>query len=83
MGFKENEKDNSVYAKFKNGKFIFHIMCIDDILLTSSGVNLLLEKKFLPSSFNMNDLGEASLVLGIEIERDRRKWVLGLSQRHI
>ena len=24
FGFKENEKDNSVYAKFKNGKFIFH-----------------------------------------------------------
>jgi hypothetical protein len=30
LGFKENEKDNSVYAKFKNGKFIFHILCIDD-----------------------------------------------------
>jgi hypothetical protein len=30
----------------------------------------------------MNDLGEASLVLGIEIHRDRRKGVLGLSQRH-
>jgi hypothetical protein len=30
LGFKENEKDNSVYAKFKNEKFIFHILCIDD-----------------------------------------------------
>ena len=83
FGFKENEKDNSVYAKFKNGKFFFRILCIDDILLTSSDVNLLLEKKkFLSSSFNMNDLGEASLVIGIEIHRDRRKWILGLSQRH-
>jgi hypothetical protein len=52
---------------------------VDDILLTSSDVNLLLEKKFLSSSFNMNDLGEASLVLGIEIHRDGRKGVLGLS----
>jgi len=26
LGFKENEKDNSVYAKFKDGKFIFHIL---------------------------------------------------------
>ena len=69
--FKENEKDNSVYAKFKNEKFFFHILCIDDILLTSSNVNLPLEKKFLSSSFNVNDLGEASLVLGIEICRDR------------
>ena len=46
FGFKENEKDNSVYAKFKNEKFIFHILWIDDILLTSSDVNLSLEKKF-------------------------------------
>ena len=45
LGFKENEKDNSVYAKFKNENFIFHIMWIDDILLTSSDVNLSLEKK--------------------------------------
>ena len=78
FGFKEN-KDNSVYTKFKNGKFFFHILCIDNILLTSSNVNLPLEKKkSLSSSFNMNDLGEGSLVLGIEIHRDRRKWVLGL-----
>ena len=53
--------------KFKNGKFIFHILCIDDMLLTSSDVNLPLEKKFLYSSFDMNDLGE------VEIHRDRRK----------
>ena len=78
LGLKENEKDNSVYAKFKNGKFFCRILCIDDILLTSSDVNLPLEKKkFLSSSFNMNDLGE------VEIHRDRRKGVLGLSQRYI
>ena len=69
--FKENEKDNSVYAKFNNGKFFFHILCIDDILLTSSNINLSLVKKSLSSSFNVNDLGEASLVLGIEIHQDR------------
>jgi hypothetical protein len=56
---------------------------VDDILLTSSDVNLPLEKKkFLSSSFNMNDLGEASFVLGIGTHRDIRKGVLGLSQRH-
>ena len=71
LGFKKYEKDNSVYVKFKNGKFFFHILCIDDILLTSSNVNLLLEKKSLSSSFNVNDFGEASLVLRIKIHRDR------------
>jgi hypothetical protein len=55
---------------------------MDDILLASSDVHLLLEtKSFLSSYFDMKDLGEASYVLGIEIHRDREKGVLGLSQK--
>ena len=62
------EPDNCVYAKFKNGKYIFLVLYVDDILLTSSDVNLLLEiKKFLSSKFDMKNLGEASFVLEIEI----------------
>jgi hypothetical protein len=74
FGFEENEEDNCIFAKFKNGKFIFLILYVDDIFLASSDVNLLLEmKKFLSSNFDMKDLGEASFVLGIEILQDRRK----------
>jgi hypothetical protein len=55
---------------------------VDDILLSSSDVDLLLETKgFLSSHFDMKDLGEASYVLGIEIHPDRGKGVLGLSQK--
>jgi hypothetical protein len=81
FGFKENIEDNCVYTKFKNGRFIFLILYVDDILLGSSDVGLLLEtKKFLSSKFDMKYLGEASFVLGREIHRDRSKGVLGLSQ---
>ena len=81
FGFQENVEDNCVYAKLKNGKYIFLVLYVDDILLASSDVNLLLEtKKFLSSKFDMKDLGEASFVLGIEIHRDREKGVLRLSQ---
>jgi hypothetical protein len=52
---------------------------VDDILLVSSDVNLLCEKKFLSSRFNKKVLGEMSLVIRIEILRDRRKGVL----RHV
>jgi hypothetical protein len=45
FGFKENEEDNYIYAKFRNGKFIFLILYVDDILLASSDVSLLLETK--------------------------------------
>jgi hypothetical protein len=82
IGFKENKKDNCVYAKFKNGKCIFIILYVDDILLASSNVDMLLEmKKFLSSNSDMKDLGEASFVFGIEILRDRKKGVLELSQK--
>jgi hypothetical protein len=82
LGFKQNEEDNYVYAKFKNAKFIFLILYVDDILLASSDVILLLEmKKFLSSNFDMKDLSEALFVLGIEIHRNRRKRVLRLSQK--
>jgi hypothetical protein len=82
FGFKENVEDNCVYAKFKNGRYIFLILYVDDILLASSDVGLLLEtKKFLSAHFEMKDLGEANFVLGIEIHRDKTKGVLGLSQK--
>ena len=82
FGFQENIDDNYVYAKFKNGKCIFLVLYVDDILLSSSDVSLLLEtKKFLSSKFDMKDLGEASFVLEIEIHRDRENEVLGLSQK--
>jgi hypothetical protein len=74
FGFKENIEDNYVYAKFKSGKYIFLILYVDDILLASSDINLLMKtKKFLSSNFDMKDLGDASFVLRIEIHRDRRK----------
>jgi hypothetical protein len=82
FGFKENEEDNYIYVKFRSEKFIFLILYVDGILLTSSDVSLLLEtKRFLFSNFDMKNLSEASFVLGIEIHRDRRKGVLGLSQK--
>jgi hypothetical protein len=49
------------------------ILYVDNILLASSDVSLLLETKmFLSSNFDMKDLGEASFILEIKIHRDRR-----------
>ena len=63
FGFQENVENNCIYAKFNNGKYIFLVLYVDDILLASSDVNLLLEtKKFLSSKFDMKDLDEGSFV---------------------
>jgi hypothetical protein len=81
FSFKKNEEDNCIYAKFRSGKIIFLILYVYDILLASSDVSLLLEtRRFLSSNFNMKDLGETSFILEIEIHRDRRNEILGLSE---
>jgi hypothetical protein len=67
FGFNENEEDNCIYAKLRNGKFIFLVLYVDDIQFASSDVSLLLEtKRFLSLNFDMKDLSEASFILGIE-----------------
>jgi len=83
FGFRENEEDNCIYAKFRGGNYIFLILLyVDDILLASNDRNLLQEtKRFLSSNFDMKGMGQASYVLGIQILRDRRKGTLGLSQK--
>ncbi|WJZ88075.1 hypothetical protein VitviT2T_007407 [Vitis vinifera] len=82
FGFKENTIDQCIYLKFSGSKFIILVLYVDDILLASSDVGLLHEtKRFLSSKFDMKDLGNASLVLGIQIHRDRSRGILGLSQK--
>jgi hypothetical protein len=48
-----------------------NLVYVDDTLLASSHVNLLYVKKFLSSRLNKNVLGEMTLVIKIEIDRDR------------
>ena len=55
-----------LYLKFSGSKFIILVLYVDDILLSSSDVELLHEtKRFLFSKFDMKDLGNAFFVMGI------------------
>lgn len=82
FGFIENKLDECIYLKINGSKFIFLVLYVDDILFAGSDLNLLRDtKSMLFNNFEMKDLGEASYVLGIEIMRDRRRNLLGLSQR--
>lgn len=82
FGFIENTVDSCIYLKISGSKFIFLVLYVDDILLATNNLGLLLDvKKMLSENFDMKDLGEASYVLGIEIHRDRPRGLLGLSQR--
>jgi hypothetical protein len=52
----------------------------DDMVLASNVITLLEKKHLLSCRFDMKDLGEISLVLGIGILRDRFRGILNLSQ---
>jgi hypothetical protein len=76
--FRENVVDNYIYINIKGGNFIILVLYVDDILLASSNKHMLyVTKAFISSNFDMKDLGQASYVLGIEIQCDRTKGVLG------
>jgi len=81
FGFKENTVDQCIYLKVSGSKFILLILYVDDILLATNDLGLLIEtKRFLSNNFEMKDMGEAYYVIGIEIFRDRSQGLLGLSQ---
>ena len=82
FGFNENTSDQCIYLKTSGSNFIILVLYVDDILLASSCVTLLNEtRQMLSSHFDMKDLGDASVILGIQIFRDRSRGVLGLSQK--
>jgi len=68
------------YNKLPEGEYIYLLLYVDDMLITSksrSAIDKL--KKELSSEFEMKDLGEVKKVLGMEIERDRRSVKVSLT----
>ena len=68
--------------KVSGSKYIFLVLYIDDILLPTNDIDLLIEpKQLLFSHFDMKDIVEASYFLGIQILRDRSSDIMRLSQQ--
>ena len=80
-GFKENTVDQCIFMKVSGSKYIFLVLYVDDIFLTTNDTGLLVEtKQLLFSHFDKKNLGKASYVLGIQILRDRSSGILILSR---
>jgi Reverse transcriptase (RNA-dependent DNA polymerase) len=81
--FKMIDEDHCVYVKISKNKFVILSLYVDDILLASNNKEYVQTiKEWLSSNFDMKDMGEASYILGVKIERDRSKKMLALSQEH-
>ncbi|KAL5580158.1 hypothetical protein UlMin_012600 [Ulmus minor] len=69
-GFKENIVDQCIYTRVSGSSYIFLMLYVDDILLTSCDTELLFEtKEMLFCHFDMKDLGDASYALIIKGEK--------------
>ena len=83
FGFEMNLIDDCIYHKFSESKYIFLVLYVGDILLASNDIGLLHKtKRFLARKFEMKDLGDAYVVLGIQIHRDHSRGILRLSQKN-
>ena len=75
-------KVRCIYIKVSGSKFIFLVLYVDDIFLTTNDLGSLYEiKKFFSKNFETKDMSEVSYVIRIEIIRDRSQRLLELSQK--
>ena len=81
--FKMIDEDHCVYVKGTSGKFSILFLYVDDILIAKSDKEYLMDiKRWLSTHFDMQDMGEANYILGVQIKRDRSKKILALSQEN-
>ena len=82
QGYRRSDIDHCLYTKWaKDGSLLILILYVDDMLLAGTNIKELATLKAkLNDNFDMKDLGDASHILGMHIERDRDKKLLYLSQ---
>lgn len=82
MSFKKSVADNGIFIGNYQGHKIYLAMYVDDIVMASTSITAVENVKAkLNSEFDMKDLGALRHILGIEIEYDREKGLMKLSQR--
>ena len=70
------------YNKLSTGEYIYLLLYVDDMLITSRSRSVIdALKRDLSSEFEMKDLGEVKKLLGMKITRDRRSGKVSLTQK--
>ena len=81
LGFVQSCMDESLFFLLLDGKTLWLIVFVDDMLLASKHLDLITKVKVhLAKHFKMTDMGEAGHYLGMTITRDRAKRLLTLTQ---
>ena len=81
IGFVPLKSDSCVYIYKHNNTVVTITLYVDDLLVIGSNVRVIETiKKKLKDNFQMSDLGDVSLVRGMQVTRDRNKGTLTISQ---
>ena len=76
-GFKINECDKCVYIKNMKNSCVLVCLYVDDMLIMGTSKDAINStKKLLNYSFDMKDLGQAYVILGIQIKRTVEGYIL-------
>ncbi|KAM7494813.1 hypothetical protein LguiB_029422 [Lonicera macranthoides] len=80
-GFRINESDKCIYYKTENNACTIICLYVDDLLIFCSNIHVVNNvKSMLCENFDMKDLGEANVILGIKITKTEKG--LSLDQSH-
>jgi Reverse transcriptase (RNA-dependent DNA polymerase) len=81
LNFEISESDNYLYYKKENNRFIILCLYVDDILIIAPNHELINKAKLmLSNNFDIKDLGEADVILGMKIVKNSDSILL--SQSH-
>ena len=79
--FSINDANKCIYRKIENNSCIIIYLYVDDMLIFGTNLQVVIEtKSFLRSKFDMKDIGENEVILGIKISRTPNE--LNPSQEH-
>ena len=81
IGFHRTHSDNCVYTRWKDGKLEIVTVWVDDLILVAVGKTQMVQLKGeLNNLFDIKDIGEPKLIIGIQVERNRENKSITLSQ---
>ncbi len=81
FGFVVNGSDACVYSKMFNEKCVIICLYVDDMLIIGTHLDVIKQtKEYLSSKFEMKDLGEVDVILGVKVTKIKEGFTL--SQSH-
>ena len=82
LGFSASEYDTALYIKRTTTKVLIVAVYVDDLTIFASDLDdVLTLKAALAKRFKMEDMGEISFLLGLQITRDRAKRQITVGQQ--